>query len=95
MPFSHRNFIAWRLGGGNLAAVQNESVVAKIKARNTKLPAFLMKKSRDSGAHPYLISPVTGDRLAVSRFQQLFLLALSNGKKQPAEWREFAWPINR
>ena len=29
----------------------------------------------------------------VARFQQLFLLALSQGKKQPAEWAQFVWQI--
>ncbi len=38
-------------------------------------------------------SPVTGGRVAVNRFQQLFLLAMSQGKKQPAEWTQFLWQI--
>ena len=29
----------------------------------------------------------------VGRFQQLFLLAMSQGKKQPAEWVQFVWQV--
>ena len=29
---------------------------------------------------------LTGGGITVGRFQQLFLLAMSKGKKQPAEW---------
>ena len=29
----------------------------------------------------------------MARFQQLFLLALSEGKKQPDEWAEFVWQV--
>jgi len=40
-----------------------------------------------------LASPVSGGGYPVNRFQQLFLLALAQGKKQPAEWAQFAWSI--
>ena len=39
----------------------------------------------------YLASPVTGGGITVNRFQQLFLLALGQGKKLPAEWAQFTW----
>jgi len=29
----------------------------------------------------------------VNRFQQLFLLALSQGKNKPAEWANFTWQL--
>ncbi|MBF0205165.1 MAG: methyltransferase, partial [Desulfamplus sp.] len=38
-------------------------------------------------------SPVTGGGIAVGRFQQLFLMAINNGKKQPDEWAAFTWNI--
>jgi hypothetical protein len=40
-----------------------------------------------------LASPVTGGGIMVGRFQQLFLLAMSQGKKQPADWVQFVWQI--
>ncbi len=81
------------VGGGHLSAVQDEAITAKAKARTTKLNSLLLRKSRDSGDHHYLVSPVTGAGIGVGRFQQLFLLALTNGKKQPAEWAEYAWQM--
>jgi hypothetical protein len=64
------------------------------RAKTTK--AFnraVILRARDSADLQYLASPVTGGGLAVGRFQQLFLYAVSEGKKQPADWAEFAWQI--
>jgi hypothetical protein len=36
---------------------------------------------------------VTGGGVAVSRFQQLFMIAISQGKKSPKEWAKFAWQV--
>jgi hypothetical protein len=36
---------------------------------------------------------VTGGGIPVGRFEQLFLLAMSQGKKQPGEWAQFVWGI--
>lgn len=33
--------------------------------------------------------------MMVPRFQQLFLLALGNGRKQPVEWAQVTWDILR
>jgi len=52
-----------------------------------------MNKARSSGDISYLASPVAGEGITVGRFQQLFLLARSQGKKQPAEWAEFVWQV--
>ena len=40
-----------------------------------------------------MASPVIGGGVLVQRFPQLFLLALSHGKKQPADWAQFTWAI--
>src|SRR5690606_928642 len=50
----------------------------------------VMEKARHSADLQFLASPVTGGGLAVDRFQQLFLLALSQGDKDPAG---FAWRV--
>ena len=47
-----------------------------------------MQKARSSGDISFLASPVTGGGITEPRFSQLFLLALSQGKKQPAEWAQ-------
>jgi hypothetical protein len=52
-----------------------------------------MQKARSSNDISYLASPVTGGGITIGRFQQLFLLALSQGKKQPADWAQFVWQI--
>ena len=36
---------------------------------------------------------MTGGGIAVSRFQQLFLMALGQGKEQPADWAQFVWQL--
>ncbi|HCI15031.1 MAG TPA: hypothetical protein DFK12_14100 [Gallionellaceae bacterium] len=52
-----------------------------------------MDKSRGSNELGYLASPVSGGGIVVGRIQQLFLLAMGQGKKQPAEWAQFVWQI--
>jgi SAM-dependent methyltransferase len=41
----------------------------------------------------FLASPVTGGGLEFDRFEQLFLLAISEGHKDPAGWPTFVWSI--
>jgi len=79
------------VGAGHVAAVQDDALAHKAKKRTDKLNTHLMHKARSSGDMAYLASPVIGGGFAVSRFQQLFLLALQQGKKQPAEWAQFSW----
>ena len=78
---------------GTLQAVQEEALTPKAKKHTDKLNAVLMDKARSSADIPNLASPVTGGGVMVNRFQQLFLLALSQGKKLPAEWAAFTWQI--
>jgi hypothetical protein len=52
-----------------------------------------MNLSRSTGELSYLSSPVTGGGFTVSRFQQLFLLALEAGHKKPEELAAFVWQI--
>ncbi|MEC4747736.1 class I SAM-dependent methyltransferase [Methylomicrobium sp. Wu6] len=80
-------------GIGHLAAVQDEAVTAKAKKHTDRLNAHLLGKARSSNDVNYLASPVTGGGVSVGRFQQLFLLALSQGKKQPSEWAQAVWQI--
>ncbi|MDD2882218.1 MAG: class I SAM-dependent methyltransferase [Rhodoferax sp.] len=78
-------------GAGHLAAVQDEALIPKAKKHTDKLNVHLIDKARGSADISYLASPVTGGGFTVNRFQQLFLLAISQGKKQPAEWASFVW----
>ena len=80
-------------GAGHVAPVQDETVIAKAKKHTDRLNAHLINKSRSSGDIIHLASPVTGGGVAVGRFQQLFLLAASHGKRQPAEWAALVWQL--
>jgi hypothetical protein len=76
---------------GTLVAVQDD--ISKVREQTDKLNAFLMNKARGSADITYLSSPVTGGGMAVGRFNQLFMLALVQGKKLPAEWAHFTWHL--
>lgn len=80
-------------GAGSVAAVQDEALIPKAKKHTDKLNAHLIAKARGSNEVSYLASPVTGGGAVVGRFEQLFLLALSQGKKQPAEWAQVVWQL--
>jgi SAM-dependent methyltransferase len=81
-------------GAGHLApVVPEQSGIAKAQKTTGKLNRFLIQKARGTGDIAYLASPVTGGGVSVGRFQQLFLLAMSEGKKQPAEWAQFVWHL--
>jgi hypothetical protein len=53
----------------------------------------LCQKARGSGDISFLASPVTGGGIAVSRFQQIFIAAIAQGRKQPQEWAQMAWDL--
>jgi len=80
-------------GAGHLAVVQNEAVISKARKTSDMINTHLITKARGSNDVTYLASPLTGGGLLVTRFQQLFVLALTQGSKQPAEWAQFAWHV--
>jgi len=80
-------------GAGHLAAVQDDATIAKARKHSDRLNAHLLDKARGSGEINNLASPVSGGAVNVNRAQQLYLLAISKGKRQPAEWAQVAWQI--
>ena len=80
-------------GAGSLLAVQDEAATAQAKPHSDQLNAYLLDKARGGSDINYLASPVTGGGIMVNRFQQLFLLAKSQGKDQPADWAAYVWQI--
>ncbi|MHB0776567.1 methyltransferase regulatory domain-containing protein [Halomonas sp. WWR20] len=80
-------------GAGHLSPVQDEDTASRAKPRTDRLNEQLMKRARASADIAYLVSPVTGGGVAVPRFQQLFLLALSQGHEQPEHWAQFVWQL--
>lgn len=80
-------------GGGIVVAAQDEVLVPKARKHTDKINAYIVAKARGSSDISYLASPVIGGGMAVGRFEQLFLLALAQGKKQPAEWAQMVWQL--
>lgn len=80
-------------GSGRVAPAQEDAAIAAARKTTAKLNAHLMSCARSSSDIAYLASPVIGGGLGVGRFQQLFLLAMSQGRKQPSEWALATWQI--
>ena len=80
-------------GNGTFTAVQDDTAINKAKKHTDKLNTHLMIKARSSNDIPYLASPVSGGGVIVGRFQQLFMLALQQGKKKPEDWAAFVAQI--
>jgi len=78
---------------GDLAAAQDEDVTERASKRAAALNRYLMNKARSGSEVSYLCNPVTGGGVLAGRFQQLFLLALINGHKEPAELARFVWQL--
>ncbi|SFB58264.1 SAM-dependent methyltransferase [Rhizobium sp. NFR07] len=51
------------------------------------------RRAEESDDLQFLASPVTGGGIGFDRFEQLFLLAISEGQTDPAQWPAFAWSI--
>ncbi|TFH75451.1 methyltransferase [Gammaproteobacteria bacterium LSUCC0112] len=81
------------IGANHLNPVQDDSVAQKAKKHADLINQAIINKARSSGDILYLASPVTGGGIFTSRFNQLFLLAISNGRKQPQDWAKFVWDI--
>ncbi len=79
------------IGKDDLAAVQDDPAAGKAKRHTDRLNLHLMNKCRGSSDISYLASPMTAGGLPVNRFQQLFLLARTQGRKTPEELAQFVW----
>jgi SAM-dependent methyltransferase len=78
-------------GAGFVSLVQDDAVTARARKRTDKLNAHLCLQARASNDIAHLVSPLTGGGIAVNRFQQLFLLSIAQGRKQPADWASAVW----
>ena len=81
------------VGMGTVAPCQSEVDEKLVQARCGTLNLHLCKRSLLNNDIHTLASPVTGGGVAVSRFQQLFLISIKQGKNKPAEWAQLAWSI--
>jgi hypothetical protein len=80
-------------GAGHLAAVQDDAVATKAAKATARLNASLIDRAHGSKELAVLASPVLGGGVIVDRFQQLFLAALAQGAKQPADWAAYVWRV--
>lgn len=85
--------VAILTGTGAVAPCHDEAASRQVKARCQALNRHLCERAQFGNEIETLASPVTGGGVAVNRFQQLFLLAIQQGKKQPAEWAQKAWQV--
>ncbi|MGE8149888.1 class I SAM-dependent methyltransferase [Pseudomonas vancouverensis] len=78
---------------GAVAPCQSETDEALVQSRCSMLNLQLCKRSLLNSQIQTLASPVIGGGVTVGRFQQLFLIAIKQGKTRPVEWAQLAWGI--
>jgi hypothetical protein len=78
---------------GHVHPVQAEDVTTKAANTTKKLNQHLLNLAKGSADLSFLASPVTGGGIAVGRIQQLFLLSIGQGRKQPQEWVQDTWAL--
>ncbi|WP_244284759.1 MULTISPECIES: class I SAM-dependent methyltransferase [unclassified Pannonibacter] len=79
------------VGSGHLHPCLSAKAEAKRRERTNALNKALFNRARSSDEVGFLASPVLGSGVPVTRFEQLFLFALTQGRKDPQQWAEFAW----
>ena len=79
--------------GGHLLAAQDEPTVKAARKKCDRLNYAIKKKSQESSEISFLASPVTGSGIIITRFPQLFLLAIDAGKTKPADMAAHAWRL--
>jgi hypothetical protein len=81
------------VGMGAVAPCQSEAAEKLVLERCNTLNLQLCKRSLFTNQIQTLASPLTGGGVSVSRFEQLFLIALKSDKRQPTEWAKLAWGV--
>lgn len=81
------------VGAGYLQPCLRAEGQAKRDKSCAAFNAAVCRSAKDSETLQFLASPVTGGGVRLDRFEQLFLLAISDGKEQPEEWAIYAWSV--
>ncbi len=81
------------VGGGHVQPCLPAKSDAKRSKSARAFNQAVMRRARDNADLGYLASPVTGGGIAVPRFSQLFLLALSEGRKTAEDCAAYAWQV--
>jgi Predicted methyltransferase regulatory domain len=83
------------IGKGDVALIQDDAARDTAAARTVRLNQRIIERARSSGDLLFLASPVLGAGVSISRFDQLFLLALQHGRGTADDQAQFAWDILR
>lgn len=78
---------------GHLEPAHDQRTVDMAKHQTQRLNAQLMKRAQGIGDIPYLISPVTGGAVVVSRFHQLFGQLYASGVQDVDTWISHVWKL--
>lgn len=80
-------------GMGVISPCHDAAATEHVRTRCQALNRHLCERAQLGNEIEVLASPVTGGGVAVNRFQQIFLLAIQQGKNQPAEWARHVWQV--
>lgn len=75
---------------GVLLNAQDDTQIRAAQPSADRLNAAICEQARHHGEVQFLVSPVSGSGVFMSRVAQLFLLARLHHMQQPAQWAEFA-----
>lgn len=78
---------------GSVALTNDDPTIKNAIKKCHIINRHLINKARSSGDVGFLSSPVTGGGITVGRFNQLFLLAVLQGKQGSGELAETAWQV--
>lgn len=78
-------------GSGHVSTARGATALTRARCR--ALNENICMRSRSTSDVGFLASPVSGSGIAVARMEQLFLLALGQGKKTYAELANDAWDV--
>lgn len=81
------------VGKADASLAQDDKQIAKAKPRTDRLNRHLAQRALGNGDVAFVACPVTGGAVPLPRLQQLFLYALWQGRKTPAEWVDTTWKI--
>jgi SAM-dependent methyltransferase len=88
-----RQAVITLIASGSVMPVQDDAEANKARKTCAALNARLLHLARSMEDLSYLASPVVGGAVHCGRMPQLFLLAMKEGHKQPADWARYAWGI--
>ena len=79
------------IGAGHVHPTQQPS--KEVRSHCRALNQYIFECARGRGEIGWLASPLTGGGVTLNRVQQLFVLAMSSGKKTVSDQAQYAWQI--